>query len=214
MVFADRVEAGGRLARALASYRGQDAVVYALPRGGVVVGAEVARVLGCPLDLVSVRKIGHPLSSEYAIAAVTEEGHTVTNPVEVEAVDQEWFRHEALAQQQEARRRRLLYLRGRPPIPATDKVAIVVDDGLATGLTMFAAVGELRKARPRKIVVAVPVAPPDTVRELKKSVDEVVALYMPEMFGAIGSFYLSFEQVSDAEVIQLMNSAVVVEQPR
>jgi predicted phosphoribosyltransferase len=170
--------------------------------------------LGCPLDLVSVRKIGHPLASEYAIAAVTEEGHTVTNPVEVEAVDQEWFRHEALAQQQEARRRRLLYLHGRPTIPATDKVAIVVDDGLATGLTMFAAVGELRKARPRKIVVAVPVAPPATVRELQKLVDEVVALYTPEMFGAIGSFYLRFEQVSDAEVIRLMNSAVVVEQPR
>ena len=214
MVFADRIEAGRKLARALASYRGPDAVVYALPRGGVVVGAEVARVLECPLDLVSVRKIGHPFSPEYAIAAVTEEGNTVTNPVEVESVDQEWFRQETLAEQHEARRRRSLYLHGRSPIPATDKVAIVVDDGLATGLTMFAAVGELRKARPRKIVVAVPVAPPDTVRKLEKSADEVVALYTPEMFGAIGSFYLRFEQVSDAEVIRLMNPAVAVEQAR
>jgi predicted phosphoribosyltransferase len=206
MIFKDRADAGRKLADALSAYKGDNVVVYALPRGGVVLGTEIARSLNAPLDLIIVRKIGHPYSPEYAIAAVAEDGHTVMNRLEVDSVDKPWFDEAVRTQQQEARRRRELYTRGRPPIPATDKTAILVDDGLATGLTMFAAVQEVQHAHPRKIVVAVPVAPPQTVEELTQVADDVVALYVTPDFGAIGAFYYRFGQVSDEEVIELMNS--------
>jgi len=207
MRFEDRVDAGRKLATALQSYKGQDVVVYALPRGGVVLGAEIARALGSPLDLIIVRKVGHPYSPEYAIAAVAEDGHAAMNENEVKSVDPEWFEENVRLAQQEDRRRRELYTAGNPPISAVNKVAIIVDDGLATGLTMFAAVHEVQHAHPSKVIVAVPVAPPQTVRKLKELVDEVVALAVTEDFMAIGSFYLHFNQVSDEEVIELMRAA-------
>jgi predicted phosphoribosyltransferase len=207
MIFEDRVDAGRKLADALASYQGDDVVVYALPRGGVVLGAEIARRLKAPLDLMIVRKVGHPNSPEYAIAAVAEDGHSVVNPVEVDSIDRRWFDAHVRLEQEEARRRRQLYMHGRAPIPATGKVAILVDDGLATGLTMFAAVQEVRHSQPRKIVVAVPVAPPQTVERLKEVAEDVVALYVTSHFGAIGAFYYRFDQVSDEEVIELMHPA-------
>lgn len=209
MVFKDRMDAGKKLAQALSSYRGQDVVVYALPRGGVVLGAEVARLLDAPLDLIVVRKVGHPYSPEYAIAAVAEDGHSVINPAEVSLVDRQWFDESVCIERQEAHRRRRLYMHGSDPIPATNKVAILVDDGLATGLTMFAAVQEVRHFGPKKIVVAVPVAPPETVQELKEVVDDVVVLHLPASLGAIGSFYLRFDQVTDEEVIELMKPAAI-----
>jgi predicted phosphoribosyltransferase len=211
VMFKDRTDAGRKLADALHAYRGEDVVVYALPRGGVVLGAEIARSLNAPLDLIIVRKIGHPYSPEYAIAAVAEDGHTVMNPIEVDSVDKPWFDETVRNQQQEARRRRELYTRGHPPIPATDKIAILVDDGLATGLTMFAAVQEVQHAHPRRIIVAVPVAPPQTVEELKQVADDVVALHVTPDFGAIGAFYYRFGQVSDEEVIELMKSPHTIE---
>jgi predicted phosphoribosyltransferase len=211
VVFKDRADAGRKLADALHIYKDDAVVVYALPRGGVVLGAEIARSLNAPLDLIIVRKVGHPYSPEYGIAAVAEDGHTVMNRVEVDSVDKAWFDESVRAQQQEARRRRELYMRDRPPIPATDKTAILVDDGLATGLTMFAAVQEVQHANPRKIVVAVPVAPTQTVEELKQVADDVVALYVTPDFGAIGAFYYRFDQVSDEEVIQLMKSQHTIE---
>jgi len=211
MIFKDRVDAGKRLAQALRPYAGQDVVVYALPRGGVVIGAEIARALGAPLDLVVVRKVGHPYSPEYAIAAVAEDGDAAVNLREVESIDKDWFEESVRIEQREARRRRDLYTRGRAAIPATDKVAILVDDGLATGLTMFAAVQEVQHYRPVKIVVAVPVAPPRAVQELKEVVDDVVVLHLTRDFRAIGSFYVCFDQVSDEEVIELMKSAPVAQ---
>lgn len=214
MVFKDRVDAGKRLAHALLSYKGQDLVVYALPRGGVVLGAEIARALDAPLDLIVVRKVGHPLSPEYAIAAVAEDGDAAVNRLEVNSIDKKWFDESVRLEREEARRRRELYTRGRTPIPAKDKVAIVVDDGLATGLTMFAAVREVRRSRPSKVVVAVPVAPPQTVQELKMIVDDVLALCVTADFAAIGSFYLRFDQVSDEEVIDLMKSAPITQPHR
>jgi putative phosphoribosyl transferase len=204
MIFNDRIDAGRQLAQALASYKGQDVVVYALPRGGVVIAAEIARELDAPMDLIIVRKVGHPHSPEYAIAAVAEDGHTIMNRGEVESIGKDTFEQIVRVEQHEARRRRELYTRGRSVVPATDKVAIIVDDGLATGLTMFAAVEEVRHFRPKKIVVAVPVAPPDTVRELRQVVDDVRVLYLPSHFGAIGYFYSDFRQVSDDEVIELL----------
>jgi predicted phosphoribosyltransferase len=207
MIFKDRSDAGRQLASSLGRYRGNDTVVYALPRGGVVIGAEIAQALDIPLDLIIVRKVGHPFSPEYAIAAVAEDGHTVTNRSEVESIDEQWFQDRVHAEQQEANRRRQLYMRNRSPISAAGKIAIVVDDGLATGLTMFAAIQEVRHSQPFKVVVAVPVAPPDTVEKLKAIVDDVVVLYITPDFRAIGPFYLQFDQVTDAEVIQLMRSA-------
>ena len=211
MIFRDREDAGKKLAHALLSYKGQEIVVYALPRGGVVLGAEIARELDAPLDLIVVRKIGHPSSPEYAIAAIAEDGHTAMNPDEVDSIDKQWFDERSQMEQQEARRRRELYTRGRSPVSATDKIAIIVDDGLATGLTMFAAVQEVRHARPQKVVVAVPVAPPNTVEQLKEIVDDVVALHITEALGAIGAFYMLFEQVTDDEVIELMKRAPAVQ---
>jgi predicted phosphoribosyltransferase len=206
MIFEDRTDAGRQLARTLISYKGRDPVVYALPRGGVVVGAEIARFLDATLDLVITRKIGHPILSEYAIAAVGEDGDTVTNPTEIASVDRRWFKQEVSIQQREAQRRRWMYMGDRKPVPARNKVAIIVDDGLATGLTMCAALQDVRRRGPRRIVVAVPVAPPDTVRKLKLLADEVVVLYSPEDFMSIGSFYARFDQVSDSEVIEILNS--------
>jgi predicted phosphoribosyltransferase len=204
MFFKDQIDAGRQFVQALLSYKGQDVVVYALPRGGVVLGAEIARELEAPLDLIIVRKVGHPHSPEYAIAAVAEDGHTIVNRGEVESVGKNTFEEIVRAEQHEARRRRELYTRGRSVVSAADKIAIIVDDGLATGLTMFAAVEEVRHFRPKKIVVAVPVAPPDTVRELREVVDDVQALYLPSHFGAIGYFYSDFRQVTDDEVIELL----------
>ena len=208
MIFEDRTDAGRQLARALISYRGRDPVVYALPRGGVVVGAEIACALDATLDLVITRKVGHPMAPEYAIAAVSEDGDTVTNPTEIASVDRRWFQQQVSIQQREAQRRRQLYMRDRKPVSGRNKVAIIVDDGVATGLTMFAAIEEVRRRGPCRIVVAVPVAPPDTVRKLKLLADEVVVLYSPEEFMSIGSFYARFDQVGDSEVIAILNSGI------
>jgi predicted phosphoribosyltransferase len=205
-IFADRCEAGQKLAQALAAYRGQDAIVYAVPRGGVIVAAEIARFLGVPLDLVITRKIGHPLSSEYAIAAVGEDGNAFTNPAEMESVEKKWFERQVLIQQQEVRRWHRLYLRGRSAVSAAGKTALIVDDGLATGLTMFAAIEDVRRRGTRRVVVAVPVAPAETIRRLRLVADEVVVLYSPQDFRSIGSCYSRFDQVTDAEVIEALES--------
>lgn len=201
MEFKNRREAGVLLAHELDKFRGEDAVVYALPRGGVPIGIEVAQHLELPLDLIIVRKIGHPWQPECAIGAVTEGGDVITDREEYGSVDEIWLRHEADRQIQEARRRRQVYLGGRAPTPVEGKTAIVVDDGIATGFTLRAAIASARALKPRKIVVAVPVAPADTVRELTGLVDDVVVLHAPEHFrGAIGAYYEDFSQVSDEEV--------------
>jgi len=207
IIFEDRTDAGRKLACALQAYKGQETVVYALPRGGGVLGVEVAAALDAPLDLIIVRKIGHPSSPEYAIAAVAEDGDITMNRDEVMSVDRHSFNQILRQEQREAQRRRGVYMRGRTAIPAADKVAILVDDGLATGLTMFAAIREVQHFRPRKIVVAVPLAPRVTIARLKEVVDDVVVLHVPEDFGAIGSFYRRFDQVTDTEVIELMRPA-------
>ena len=205
MRFRDRVDAGRRLAEALKKYRDQDGIVYALPRGGVVLGAEIARALRLPLDLIIPRKIGHPMSPEYAICAVVEEGEMVCNEWEVARVDPQWFKRVVAAEREEARRRRALYLKGRPRLPVEGKTAIIVDDGIATGLTMEAAIRDIKSKNPARVVVAVPVAPRDTAERLGREVDEIVALDIPEYYlGAVGAYYDDFPQVSDEEVVALM----------
>jgi len=203
-IFVDRRYAGHQLAEALNSYRGHDVVVYAIPRGGIIVAAEVAQSIGAPLDLVITRKIGHPLSEEYAIAAVGEDGVAFTNPEELQSINREWFNQQVLAQQAEACRRRRCYMHDRGPVNAKNRTAIIIDDGLATGLTMFAAIEDVRRRGPKKVVVAVPVAPFETVRRLRLVADEVVVLYSAQDFGSISSFYSDFAQVSDSEVMQAL----------
>ncbi len=203
--FRDRVDAGRRLAALLAKYQDQNAVVYALPRGGVPVAKVIAAALNCPLDLIIIRKIGHPGNPEYALGAVTEDGLLVVNEEDLARVDQVWFEAEMQRQIQEAKRRRGLYLQGKKPITAEGKIAILVDDGIATGSTMLAAVKQVKKQNPGKTVVAVAVSPKETAEIFAGEVDEFVAVTIPDIFwGAIGYYYDDFSQVSDAEVMDLL----------
>lgn len=205
MRFRDRAEAGRRLAAALADRLDGPAVVYPLPRGGVVLGVEIAEALHLPLDLIIPRKIGHPYSPEYGIAAVVESGELVKNDAEVARVDAAWFAHAVERERAEARRRRELYLRGRAPVPVEGRIAILVDDGIATGLTMEAAIREAKRRRPARTIVAVPVAPPDTAARMRREVDDFVALDVPEYYlGAVGAYYDHFPQLTDEEVIELL----------
>lgn len=186
--------------------------MYPLPRGGVPLGVEVARALGMSLDLVIPRKVGHPMQPEYAIAAVGETVEPVVNQQEVARVDPEWFAGEVERQRQEARRRHSTYLGGREPVPVKGKVAILVDDGIATGLTMRAAIAEIKTREPSRVVVAVPVVPEETARQLANVVDEVVAVKVdPHYLGAVGAYYDSFPQLADQDVIDLLAEWVKTE---
>ena len=206
MRFKDRREAGRKLADALIKYKDEGPVVYALPRGGVILGYEIKKELKAKFDLVITRKIGHPESKEYAICAVAEDGHMVCNESERKAVDQEWFYEEVNREQAEAKRRRETYLSGRVRISARGKTAILVDDGIATGLTIKLAIQELKHDSPKKIVIAAPSAPRDVVESIKDSVDDIIVLDKSEFYlGAVGAYYDSFPQVEDNEVIKLLN---------
>jgi putative phosphoribosyl transferase len=210
-VFSDRSEAGRRLAERLVRFKAERPLVLALPRGGVPVGFEVAVSLDAPLDLILVRKIGAPFQPELAIGAVVDGEHdeTVLNRDLVAALQiaEGYVERERAKQLEEIERRRRLYAAGRPRIDARDRTAIVVDDGIATGATMEAALGAVRRAGPRRLVLAVPVAPPDTIERLRPQVDEVECLLIPDYLGAIGSFYADFRQLSDGEVVALLEQA-------
>jgi putative phosphoribosyl transferase len=210
-LFADRNEAGRRLAQRLVHFRDSRPVVLALPRGGVPVGFEVARQLDAPLDLVLVRKIGAPQQPELAVGAVVDgaRAETVVNEVIVRelGVSKRWLEEETARQLGEIERRRALYLADRPRVPVAGRVAIVVDDGIATGATMEAALHATRRAGPERLVLAVPVAPSDTIERLRPQCDEVVCLATPTLFAAIGAFYQRFDQLSDGEVVDLLRQA-------
>jgi putative phosphoribosyl transferase len=210
-VFADRAEAGRRLAEELRRLKHERPVVLALPRGGVPVAYEVAKALAAPLDLVLVRKIGAPFQPELAIGAVVdgERPELVINRDLIEdcRIPESYLEKECQRQLAEIERRRQLYLGDRPRAPVQDRTAIVIDDGIATGATMEAALRATRNAGPRRLVLAVPVAPPDTIERLRPEVDEVVCLMMPAFLGAIGSFYRDFRQLADDEVIRLLEAA-------
>lgn len=211
MIFADRKEAGRRLARALAHLRDRDPVVLALVRGGLPVAYEVAEALAAPLDVVLVRKIGAPMQPELALGAVVD-GETpeiVTNPdvMRMLGVSQAEVQAAARQQLQEIERRRAVYLHGRERVEVRGRTAVVVDDGVATGATTRAALHAVRRQAPARLVLAVPVAPPDTLADLRADADEVVCLDAPPMFGAVGAFYEDFRQVSDDEVVALLDRA-------
>lgn len=209
MRFRDRNDAGRRLAEKLSAYRGADVVVFALPRGGVPLGMEIARALDCPLGLIIPRKIGHPLSPEYAICAVAENGETVCSPDEAARVDPAWLEKRVEEERAESRRRRERYFKGRAPVPAEGRTAIIVDDGIATGLTMRAAIRDARQRGAARVVVAIPVAPADTAALLRHEVDDVVAVSIDEHYlGAVGAYYDDFRQLDDDEVVAMLASFV------
>src|SRR3989338_2487795 len=205
-MFKDRSDAGRQLAEKLAPYRGKHAVVLALPRGGVVIGYEIARALSLPLDIIAVRKVGAPDNPEYAIGAVGADGTAILNDAEAAMIDKTWLAGEIAAQKKEARRRGRVYRAGRKPLGIAGKTAIIVDDGIATGLTMRVAVRSAKAEKAEKVVVAVPVAPPASVHALsEEGADQVVVLEPPEEFlGAVGAHYIRFEQIEDDEGIRLM----------
>jgi predicted phosphoribosyltransferase len=155
--------------------------------------------------LIVVRKIGHPQQPEYAVGAITEHGEMVLNPAEAGSLNPQWIEQAAIRELDEARRRREIF-QARSRIHPEGKIAIVVDDGLATGLTMEAALRDLRKMHPARVIVAVPVAAAETVERLRSQADDVVALQVPSHFGAVGAFYKDFEQLTDADIVALLNS--------
>jgi putative phosphoribosyl transferase len=210
-MFTDRRDAGRRLAGALEHFRGMHAVVLALPRGGVPVGFEVARALDADFDLLLVRKIGVPGHEELAMGAVVDGAHPqlVLNEEILELVPLPPGYMETAKKQQlaEIERRRHLYLGGTGAIDVDGRIVIVVDDGIATGATMKAALRGIRRSEPRRLVLAVPVAPQSSVDELTAECDEIVALETPEAFRAVGLHYADFTQTTDDEVIQLLAKA-------
>jgi putative phosphoribosyl transferase len=210
-IFLDRHDAGRRLARELLRFKDRNPVALALPRGGVPVGFEVAAALAAPLDVVLVRKLGVPQQPELAFGAVIDGTHPERvldkQIVEFADVPAAFIEAETARQVAEIERRRKLYLKGRAPLPLEGRTAIVLDDGIATGSTMRAALIGVRGRRPAHLVLAVPVAPPSTLATLRGEVDEVVCLGAPEAFGAIGCFYRDFHQMSDDEVIELLDRA-------
>jgi putative phosphoribosyl transferase len=209
--FASRRAAGRALARAVARRRPVDPVVLALPRGGVPVAAEIARRLGAPLDLVLVRKVGVPFQPELAAAAVVDgsDAQIVANDDVIAMVGLSRADIERAARRElaEIERRRQVYLQGRERVPLEGRTLILVDDGIATGASVRAALTALRQRRPRALILAVPVAPADTIAALRSEVDDVICLKMPEPFMAIGLHYRDFHQLSDADVVRTLARA-------
>ena len=213
--FANRTEAGRLLADKLVQYAGRnDVIVLGLPRGGVPVAYEVAKRLGVPLDVFIVRKLGVPGFEELAAGAIASGGVRVLNEDVMRAIPHADEAIEVVTAREtaELERRQHEYRDGRPAPELRDRVVVLIDDGLATGATMRAAVKALRQSAATKIVVAVPVGPPDTCREIEQQADETICLSTPDFFQAVGQYYEDFSQTSDDDVRELLSSAVQ-EQP-
>lgn len=211
MSFIDRQDAGNRLADLLEKYKRNDVVVFALPRGGVEVALPIALRLAAPLDLLLVRKIGAPHQPEVAMGAIIDGDHPATvrneDVVRYAGVSEATFQELADQGLKEIERRRRLYLAGRSPAPVAGKTGIIVDDGIATGATLKAAVLGLKARNPARIVIAVPVAPAGFSAELQSDVDEFVCLEDLSPVGAVGAHYAQFDQLSDADVIRCLDAA-------
>jgi putative phosphoribosyl transferase len=214
-VFADRDEAGRLLASRLGDCDlGDDTLVLALPRGGVPIAVQVARTLGAPLDIFVVRKLGLPGRPEFAMGALASGGVVVLNPhwAELEVAEHE-LQEVARREQVELQRRERVYRGDRPPPVLRDRTVVVVDDGLATGSTMLAAVQALRRRGVRRLIVAVPVAPPEACAKLEAEVEEVFCLLSPEQFFAVGEWYRNFAPVTDDDVCAALAGASMAQPP-
>ncbi|HEV2189137.1 MAG TPA: phosphoribosyltransferase [Stellaceae bacterium] len=211
MSFRDRADAGRQLAAKLHHLKERDPVVLALPRGGVPVGFEIAQALEAPLDLVLVRKIGVPWQPELALGAVTDGDDPsvfIDRDLSAQlAIPEDYITEETARQIEELERRKRVYGSGRAPLDIAGRAAIVVDDGIATGATMRVALQATRRRNPSWLVLAAPVAAPDTIARLRAEADEVVCVETPAGLGAIGFYYRDFHQVSDAEVTEILARA-------
>lgn len=214
MVFHDRFEAGRLLGERLASLRRDKAVlVLALPRGGVPVAYEVAKALAAPLDVLLVRKLGYPAQPELAMGAIASGGAVVLNQDAIDELDipRQVIEQVAARELEQLRRREEIYRRDRPPVDVADRIVILVDDGLATGSTMRAAVGTLKRQRPRRLIIAVPVGARVTCAELSREADEVVCVECPPDFRAVGVWYRDFSPVADETVQRLLHDAAALQ---
>lgn len=206
-MFLNRTDAAKKLVDPLKSYAlKKDTCVLSLTRGGIVLGYELAKSLHLPLDVIIVRKLGAPDNPEYAIGALSEYGEVMVNNEVVKSYGIAWkyIEDQILQEKKEIERRQKMFRGEKKPLSLDNKTVILVDDGLATGYTMKAAVSDVKKQKASKVIVAVPVGPPDAVEELKMVADEVICLFTPSMFFAVGNHYIDFSQVSDEEVIYLL----------
>ena len=208
MSFRNRVEAAHRLIERLSAYKGKNPLVLAIPRGAVQMGRLLADALGGELDVVLVRKLGAPMNPEFAVGSVDESGWAYVADYAASAgADAAYIEEEKQRQLEVMRQRRAQYTAARSSIDPAGRIVIVVDDGLATGATMISALHALRARKPARLIAAVPVSPPDTLRKVEKLADETVCLEAPEYFMAVGQFYAEFPQVEDEEVIALLRAA-------
>lgn len=209
MKYKDRQDAGQKLAKELEKYSQNKPIIIALPRGGVVVAYEIAKRLKAPLDIIIARKIGAPFNPEFGLGAISENGAST--------LDNEAIRHfgltdgdveQAINRENEVMSKKIeLYRKGSIPMELKDQTVILVDDGLATGVTTKAAITSIKQSSPKRIILAVPVSPPDAINKLLKEVDEIVCLKTPDEFYAVSAYYDNFEQISDNEVINLLHKA-------
>lgn len=207
VMFADRIDAAQRLARALRVYQGRNPLVLAIPRGAVEMGRVIADALHGELDVVLVRKLGSPMSAEFAVGAVDETGWSYIADYAASAgADERYLARERERQLELMRERRALYTPARAPIDPQGRVVIVIDDGLATGATMIAALHAVRAKEPEKLVCAVPVAAPDSLEKVRPYADETICLEAPPGFRAVGQYYAEFRQVEDEDVVRLLSA--------
>lgn len=216
MLFQDRTDAGKQLAARLYFLQGQpNILVLGIPRGGVVVAAEIARALHAPLDVFIAHKLGAPFNPELAIGAITSTGEVLLDETLIVELrlSQKEIEREIEYQRQEIARRLEMYRKDRPPLEVQNQTVVITDDGVATGSTMLAALRALRQAQPARLILAIPVGPPETIQRLGQECDQVVVLATPEPFWAVGRFYIHFGQTSDEEVIELLAELASSDRP-
>ncbi|MBK0401679.1 phosphoribosyltransferase [Adhaeribacter sp. BT258] len=202
----NRQDGAKRLTERLRKYQGEDGIVLAIPRGGVPIGAYIAKELGFPVEVILSKKIGHPRNPEFAIGAVSMDSVEVNESL---AVPREYIEKETQKIQEELKRRYQLFMASHKPTDLHNKLVILVDDGIATGHTLMSTILMVKKQKPKKLVVAVPVAPPSAIKEFEPLVDELICLLAPPGFYAVGQFYEEFQQVSDEEVISALKGNIV-----
>lgn len=203
-MYIDRTDAGKTLASAASAFGAVDPLVLAIPRGGVIVGREIALAIHGDLDVVMAKKIGAPFNPEFAVAAVDPSGNVVTSTGAEWAAPRGYIMEQAAARRRDLEQNLALFRRGRREKPIANRVVFLVDDGLATGLTAMAAIQYVRRKRPREIILAVPVAPDETLEMLRPLVDDVICPLCPPVFHAVGEWYMSFEQVDDQDVVRIL----------